>query len=142
MKQDAAVKAIYQRWMTLWPGLSGSTSYVFDNDAIDQPPSYARVSISMLDEQQHTLGNSGARKFLETGLIDVKLYSPANAGRGPSDAMVDLVRQVFQSVRFGATGTEEGVVTFATTDRKLPREAGTQYWIVVASTAFEFFDVR
>lgn len=142
MKHDVAVKTILQRWMTLWPGLSGSTPYVFDNDVNDQSPFYARVSITTLDEEQHTLGGVGTRKFLEPGIINVKLYGPGNAGRGPLDVMADYVRQIYQSTRFGALGVEEGIQTFETSITELRPKTSAQYWILVTKTAFEFFDVR
>lgn len=142
MNHAAATKAIYQRWIAMWPSLSGGVPYVFDNDLIDEAVLYARVSITTLSEEQHTLGGAGARKFLEPGVINVELYGPGDAGRNQLDTIADYVRTIYQSVRFGATGTEDGIVTFATSIGDERQKADDQYWVMTCTTPFEFFDVR
>jgi hypothetical protein len=150
MNTADAVKAIYQRWMAQWPGLSGSTPYVFDNDVADSAATYARVRVELLDEQQHTLGNAGARKFIHTGLIEVELHAPGNTGRKAMDALVGHVRTIFDSVRFGAVGTEEGVITYGTSDEGSTTDgagstrvrSNANAIVRVASTEFEFYEVR
>lgn len=142
MKQDEAVKAILQRWMTLWPGLSSSVPYVFDNDVLDDRASYARVSITSLEEHQQTYGAEGNRKFLGSGLIDVKLYGPGNAGRKGLDLLAEYVRQIYQAVRFGLAGGEEGVITYATSAQEVRPESDAASWVLLLSTPFEYVDVR
>lgn len=143
MTEADAVKAIYQRWMTQWPTPSGNIPYVFDDDVVDEVSGgFARVSITLTGDEQHTLGQTGARKYLRTGQVDVKLYGPANQGRGPLDALSAVVRGIYEGARFGATGTEDGVVCYASSAKELRPESSAQFWCVQVTTPFEFFEVR
>ena len=55
--------------------------------------------------------------------------------------MSGYVPTIFQSVRFGFTSTEDGIVTFSSSVRSLPRESDALFWVLRCSTPFEFFDV-
>lgn len=141
MTPEDAHRAIYQRWMTLWPGLSGAVPFVFDNDVADESMPYARVSVQRLASEQHTMGGAPNRKFDRSGLIWVKLSAPANQGSKAVDRLLQHVRTVFEAVRFGNTGgLEDGVVTFATSD-ETPVADG-RLWILVATTPFEYTETR
>lgn len=141
MNQAQATTAILQRWMTLWPTLSSNVPYVFDNDIIAEQPTYARLSIHSTGSEQHTLGAPGNRKWLRTGLIDVKLYGPAAQGRIGLDAMVGYVRSIFEGARFGNIGaSEDGVVCYAASAGEIRPQATEQYWVVLVELYFEFFE--
>lgn len=143
MTEYDAIKAIHQRWMQQWPGLSTNQPYVFDSDVFDEPVNaYARLSVTLTGDEQHTLGAAPNRKFLRTGQIDVKLFGSANLGRGPLDQTAALVRTIFEGARFGATGTEDGVVCYASSSKELKSQTDAQWWLLLVSTPFEFFEVR
>lgn len=140
MNQYEANKALGQRWMTLWPGLSSSTPYVFDNDVADETATYARVTFGGDGSRQHTLGPAGNRRFRRRGTVTVELHSPANAGRKAIDLLAGHVRTIFEGVRVGDSGGEEGVTTFATSS-DLPPTDGERV-ILVLSTPFEYDEAR
>lgn len=142
MKQSDCRKAILQRWMTLWPGLSGNVPYVFDRDAFDAVTTYARVELDFVDEVQQTYGQPGNRKFLGSGSLSVLLHVVGDSGTANADALAELVRQMFQTVRFGVAGGEEGVTTFATVAHVVPNKSDAQITVMLAETGFEYFDVR
>lgn len=141
MNQVNANKAILQAWLNNWPGLSTNVPYVFDNDAISgNPPKYARVAIQDLSSEQTSLGAPGSRRYLRTGLINVKLYGPVEQGRKVVDLLAQFVRTIFEGVRLAAGGTEEGVVTFASSTQVMPTDQ--QFWILLVSTPFEYYEIR
>lgn len=140
MNQYDAKKAILQRWMTLWPAASSNVPYVFDNDVRDESATYARVRIIDLPSEQWTLGAPGNRKFQRTGDIEVELKGPGNVGSKQLDQLTSAVRSVFESVRFGVTDGEQGVTTFASSS--FVEATDGQYWILVITTPFEYYEVR
>lgn len=144
MNQAQATTAILQRWMTLWPGLSSSVPFVFDNDIVYDSPTYARVAITMLGSDQHTLGApGGSRKWLRDGLINVKLYGPSDQGRIGLDVLAAFVKTIYEGARFGTTGGgEEGVVCYALAVTEIRPQTDSQYWILNCSVSFEFYEQR
>lgn len=142
MNQAEAVTAIYQRWMAQWPGLSSSVPYVFDNDVVDDAATYARVKVTHLDDDQQTLGNVGSRRFTRSALIEVELRAPGNAGRKRVDLLCGHARTIFEAVRFGATGTEEGVITFTASTEVNRAQSTPRHWIASVIIACEYVEVR
>lgn len=140
MTQYEAVKALYQRWMSAWPAASTNVPFVFDNDVIAETATYARVKVEDLASDQHTLGPVGSRKWLRTGLVRVVVKSPANVGRKAADNLAAAVRSTLEGVRLAASGTEEGVFTFAATSEELSPDA--QYWVLSMTVPFQYYEVR
>jgi hypothetical protein len=104
-----AEKAIKQRWMTLWPGLSSNVPYVFDNDVQDSiVTTYARVSVTSNGSLKLTVGNQSKKK--RNLIIAVKLNGPVNAGSKGVSQLVPFVQTVFEEKRFGGVGISDGVV--------------------------------
>ncbi len=144
MDQLKADQAIFGRWAAMWPGLSGSVPYVFDNVTKPESSLFARVSIVSGQSVQWTMGPStGSRKWQRRGMIDVRLTGPINVGRGQLDELAQKVREIYEGARFGRQTGEQGVVAFATTvgERRKDKDSSL-LWVVSASTPFEFYEVR
>ena len=101
MNQYTARKLIAQRWMTLWPSLSSSTPYAFDDDPCDKAASYAILAVEFGDELQRTFGQPGNRKFTCPGEIEFELYAAPATGKKRLDEMIGYVKSMFDSVAFG-----------------------------------------
>jgi hypothetical protein len=115
---------------------------VFDNDVIDDAATYARVKIDWLDATQQTMGNVGARRFTRPGLIVVEINAPGNAGINYTSQLAGYARTIFEAVRFGATGTEEGVTTFASHEEGWRSRTSPRHWVTQVLIPFEFVEVR
>jgi hypothetical protein len=139
VNQHEANRAIYLRWIAVWPTLT-ATSYVFDNNLAEESVPYARVSIQDLASSQHTMG-AGARKWERTGIVWVKLSAPAGQGRGAVDQLVDHVRTVLEGARFGGPAApEDGVVCAATSCD--PAVNDGRLWILATTTPFYYYQRR
>lgn len=143
MNQARASKEIFKRWLDMWPGLSSGVPYSLDNNLIAEGATLARVSITPLDSEQHTLGRPGRRKWWRPGFIEVRLTGPMNEGRRHLDELAQHVRTIYEGVRFGERVGDDGIVTHATSVAN-PRQDpdGPQLWVVVCTTPFEFYEVR
>lgn len=142
MNAYEANKALYQAFVAQWPTLAPGVPYIFDNDVADEQSTYARVRVFDGLSEQHTLGSAtlGQRKYARTGVVRVELRAPGNAGRKTLDQLAQHVRTIFEGVRLGATGTEEGVVTFASSTSIGPTDG--RHWILAVSTPFEYYEAR
>jgi hypothetical protein len=140
MTGDQAAKSIYVQWMTLWPGLSGSTPFVFDNDVIDESATYARVFVKNRMSEQYSLGAVGNRRWLRYGEIVVRLKGPANVGRKTMDQLVNAVIAVFEGQRLGSSGTDVGLMTYAASTSEAP--PNPQFWQTQITIPFEYYEVR
>ncbi len=138
-----AEKAINARWMALWPGLSGDIPYTLDNlIRSDEPPTFARLQIISLGEEQTTLNRPGFRKFEHSGIIEVKIYGPINIGRSAMTTLGMAVRTIFRATRFGNSSGEQGVTTHATEVSEIRNDREVKHrWVMVASTPFEYTEI-
>lgn len=146
MTPEGASRAIFARWITMWPTASSGVAYATDNNVAGEPQGspFARVSIISGDSSQRTLGGAGNRRFTNEGVIEVRLSGPVNAGRGTLDALALKVRDIFQSTRFGEDApAEEGIETQATSIGELRRDRqAPNRWLIVCETPFEYTEVR
>lgn len=140
MNQYEARKAIAQRWIAMWPGLSGGVPYGIDVDSIVEDATYARLSIDFEDSEQRTLGSIGNRKFTRPGSLIVELYAPPDSGAKTLDQLAQHVVTMFEGARFGAVGTEDGIVCFASTRGRLA--STVQHATLSIGVDFEFYEVR
>lgn len=140
MNQFEARKAICQRWMAMWPGLSTNVPFTIDTDPVTPPAAYAKLSIDFGDAEQQTMGAEGTRRFTKPGSIIVELFGPPGQGAKYLDQLVQHVVTMFESKRFGAVGAEEGLTFFASTHGKL-RSVG-QYATISVGADFEYTEVR
>ena len=140
MNAYEAGKAIYQQWMSAWPSASGGIAFVFDNDVVDETSLYARVAIHSITSEQHTLGPVGSRKWLRAGFIMVTLKGPSNQGRKSADVLTSAVKSTLEGVRLAASGTEEGVFTFAASVDEQPPDG--QFWILAIRVPFQYYETR
>lgn len=149
MNRVTAYEAIRARFYNMWPTKVGGTltaptvPYSFDNDRKPSASTFAIVEITTVDDDQETLGPIGARKFEHTGWIDVNLYGPKDVGRTPLDILAGYVQDIFDSVRIGNVGVEEGITTFATSPQELRKAPeAPQLWMLVARTPFGYIEIR
>lgn len=141
MNQFEARKAIAQAWIAQWPTLSGSVPFAIDKDPKFEVVPYARVEINFDDDnEQHTMGNPGNRKFLRRGLIVVSFWTAPGSGMGQIDQFTEYARTMFEEVRLAATGTEEGVRTFAANPGRAVDDG--EYAMASVGIDFEYFQVR
>jgi hypothetical protein len=142
MDAAEASQAIFQRWITMWPALSGSVPYSTDGNVASEGAGYfARVAIVTDDTEQATLGRVGSRRWSHDGLLEVRLSGPLGEGRGPVDALAELVREIYQGKRFGKTARERGIVTHAMSTA--PVRGGAQAktrWTLLCTIPFDYFE--
>lgn len=106
MNQYQARKLIAQRWITLWPGLSSSIPYAFDDDPVSKAASFAVVSVEFGDESQRTFGAVGNRKFTCPGSILIELYAAPGSGKKTLDEMIGIVRSSIYGSNVIGTGDD------------------------------------
>ena len=147
MNQAEASRAIFDRWIAAWPGLSGSTPYALDNTVIPEARPSALVNIVSFDSEQHTLGRRA--KVRREGLIDVRLYGEVGVGRKQLDLLAGYARQVFERKRLAIAGelpTDQTLRTVVVRVgsvaelRRGTREAGA-LWGLSVTFPFEFYEV-
>lgn len=141
MNQYEANKAIYQRWMAVWPGASGNIPYVFDNDVRDEDDIYARVSILDGDSNPKTMGAAGNRRIERAGVVEVELRGPGNVGRKQLDELTAAVRTVFEYQRIGVSGSDQQGVVLLSSSADVDPTPG-DYWILVITTPFTYDELR
>jgi hypothetical protein len=140
--QEEASAAVFARWLALWPSLSGAVPYSVDTLVVPESIPHARVAIRSLPSDQHTLGAAGNRKWIRTGLVDVRLVGPINAGRGSLDRLAGHVRTIFEGKRIGPTARDRGITTHATSISELRRDRDApQLWILGCTTPFEYYEI-
>ena len=84
--------------------------------------------------RQDTLGKKGARKYQRGGDILIQVFTPKNAGRSESDAIVEALRPLFEGETFSGV----------TVNGFTPRESGVvdgQYLVVITAT-FTYYQTR
>lgn len=143
MRHQDATKAIFARWIAMWPGLQPAVTYTFDNVVKAEPDDalFARVGITEFDSQLYTLGPHGSNQ--RRAYIDVRLSGPANAGRLGVDDLIDSVRSIYERVRFAMDPTklEYGIVTHASVAKPLRRDRdAAQLWIMQVLTPCEWYE--
>lgn len=143
MNQAGAVKAIFDRWSSLFPGRAPGILYGFDNQVIAEPDnaSFARVGVDDNTSELYTLGPHGSQQ--RTAYIKVRLTGPVGVGRGPLDALIDVVRGIYERVRFASGPGEYGIVTHASTAKPLRKDRDApQLWVVQVLTPCEWYESR
>jgi hypothetical protein len=131
-------RAIYERWIAVWPTLT-AVPYVFEDAIADESVPYARLAVIPLGTVQHTMGEN--RKWENGGLITVKLTVPAGRGRKVLDELVGHVRTVFQGRRLAPSGGEPGVVTQGVNAER-PYTVDGAHRVQVTSTPFYYYERR
>ncbi len=143
MKSTEAHQAVLARWLARWPSRAPGVPWTFDNLGKPDGPILARVAITSVGSEQHTLGPPGKRQWLRSELIDVRLTGPINQGRRQLDELAQHVREIYEGVRFGNRAGERGIVTYATTVNELKRDKeSNQLWILSVVTPFDYIEVR
>lgn len=97
-----AREAMLQRFLDNWTG-TDLANVTFDGEQFVKPSNQAwvRVSIRHNASQQETLGGTGARKFMRSGLLFVQVFTPVgqtavNAGI----ALAQEARTIYEGVHF------------------------------------------
>lgn len=142
MTPAEAAQAINARFLSMWPSLSGDVPCAVDNVVRAEQETFARLAIISLEADQASLGPVGRRRWEHTGIIEVRLHGPINAGRKPLDLLAGYVRTIFRGVRFGYTAGQHGITTHGTAVSELRRDRDSpNRWILTASTPFEFTEI-
>jgi hypothetical protein len=147
MDHADACRAINRRWLTEWPTMSGGVSFVTDNNSIPvgSITTYlARFSIITLDSEQRTIGprakagKSARRSWQHFGIIDVRLEGPIDVGTDQLNIYGQMVRTLFQGVRFGNGPRDHGITTEATAIGQPIKQPNK--WVLVCSTPFDYVE--
>ena len=117
MTPNAAIEAIYNRFITLW---SAKTAVILDNEGIEPPDNAAHVFLTVKStfNNQRTLGGSGNRKYDRNGIIFVKINTLANTGIVTSNGYVKDVLDIFEGVSFSGVVCNNTQVTELGSDGK------------------------
>ena len=81
-------------WETAQPGVP----LILENEAAPSGDEQVLLTIQPTMSQQATQGRAGTRKTRRNGWIQVKLWSPANAGTATATARGDAVRRILEMV--------------------------------------------
>ena len=112
MTEAEAEEAIRQRWVDGWLPLQPSVPFTFENEVLEAPATWARVTIAGASRAQRTLG--AVARFESAGLIVVELFGELNVGTHALALLADDVREVLERRRIG---TPADVVTYEGTSR-------------------------
>lgn len=112
-----ARKAVYDRFIAQWPGLTSDTAFTFENEKFTPPEgaAWARLSVQNQESVQETLGPPGQRRFRRSAVVFVQVFVPGDTGTAESDALVTSCRGIFEGVSFegldfhAVSSTETGV---------------------------------
>ncbi len=125
MTEAQAIEAILQRWETGWLVLHPASPhadhvpYVFDNEVLEAPALWARVTVIGATRRQATMGPNGGRRFEDRGNIFVQLFGAIDAGDRPLALLAADVRTVLEARRIG---TPADIVTYEGTSRPSPSD--------------------
>jgi hypothetical protein len=98
-----ANEAVFQQWLSVWPGLQPSVPFCFENEKFVEPTTgaWARVTLRGLDSIQETLGKPTTRRYERMCAVWVQLFVPVNTGTELVKQLVDSARAVYEGVQFG-----------------------------------------
>lgn len=117
---NEAAEAIYARF----EANIGDTPFTYENEDLDAPDGWVRLSIRHNGRRQETMGRATNRRFESRGSIFAQCYGRTNLGRQGVDALALTVANIFEAQSFN------GVNTFEATPREQPPD-GKWFWIEV-----------
>lgn len=94
-------ETILERFTSNW---TATSVYTFENEDFTNPSpdtAWVRLVVRGRGSKQWTLGQVGNRIFQRDNSIIVQIFTPKNKGTGPSDVIVQAVRDLFEGVTFG-----------------------------------------
>ena len=134
MTEAQAVESLLQRWIDIWPGLQPFVPYVFDNEVLDAPETWARVTVLHTVRNQATTGGVGSRRFDSKGNVFVQLFCGIDVGRKPLADLAESVRSVYEGIRL------TDLTLHASSTRESPSDARWAMSMIV--TPFWYISVR
>lgn len=146
MLQSEAGKRVFAKFLAEWPApaaaiVGATVPYSFDNNVVPEVVPHARVALISLDSEQYTLGPR--KKMYRPGFIEVRIVDQVGRGRDRADRLAEVVRNIFETKRFGADVDGIGIVTHATSVSEQRRDRDSpQLWMILATTPFEFYSIR
>lgn len=124
---DVAVKAITDRWATLWT----HTPYQLGNEDFNQNglAEWARLTVRHETGRQDTMGVSTNRRYLYGGRIFVEVFVRRDIGEARRNNLAQKAMDVFVGARFGG---DVRVIA------AIPRESGEDGLWSVSRVEFTF----
>lgn len=132
---NEAREAIYSRFVDNYTGVA-SSRITFDNEEFEAPTTgnWVRLMIVSTSRTQTTLGRSGNRRFLSTGIVLVQVYTRVNTGLQDSDSLTREVAELFEGVSFSGVDFNSA----------FSREIGPQgpWYMAVVEAEFSFEEIK
>lgn len=130
-----AVDAIFSRFLTVWDAEPSALRVLWQDDDGQDPPSdegFARASIRHDSRQQGALGAGSTKRYTNTGLVTIQIFTLAGNGRVLSDQLADTAVSAFEGQTAG-----DGTIWFRNT---VASEVGIsgQYLQVNVTSEFEY----
>ena len=130
-----ARKAVYDRWIALWPPLYPAVPYYFDNEnASPGAGPWARVAVRETASIQETLGASGNRKFERKAIALVQLFAPRDTGVGTISDLAQAARGIYEGVSFN------GIDVYEVTPREVPTQ--DRWFQVTVEVLFNYYETK
>lgn len=136
---NEAVESMYSHFKTGWA--TKSDTLVLKEDEKKREPSdpaitWLRMSYVNTSRFQDSLGTAGNRRFFNTGIFLVQIFSPKNRGVAQSQLLFQDAQDIMEGVTLSA-----GDVRLLQTE---PQAGGKESkWVsIVAETGVEFDEIR
>jgi hypothetical protein len=138
MTESQALEAICNRFATQWPIVQPTVPFTLENERLDAPDRWLRVTVQFTSRVQASQNTVGNRRFDSRGNIFVQLFGPVDAGaKGLSDLVQD-VRTTFESQSIASGG--EAVVTYAAS--RTGNDTDGRWFMSGIVIPFEFHETR
>lgn len=111
---NEAHEAIYARF----EGGIGTTAFTYENEDLDAPDSWYRLTIRTLARNQETLGQKGNRRYFSEASILVQCYTRTNKGRQEADTLARVIVTLFEGETFSGVNCNNGITRETPPDGK------------------------
>lgn len=133
--------AIATAFVTGWSAAAPDVPFALRNEALPSSDTFALLTVTMTTGGQLTSGGVGERFVGRNGWIVVKLWTPTNQGTARMDALIELVKGVFEMKNIpGPVASDEAIDTGVTT----PQDGGEdgRWFMMLARTPFVVYETK
>ncbi len=120
-----------------WRIAQPSVPAIYENEVIPDGPTQVMLTIVLTTEQQTTQGAAGTRRFVQQGWLQVKTWSPVNAGTAGAAAMCDSIRKILRGVSMPSPVVgDEPLTTLAPSAG--PSGSDGSHWMTLTRVPFSY----
>lgn len=126
---------------TAWEAAQPSVPLVLENEALPSSDTFVLMTIAMTSAAQTTHGRVGTRRVRRDGWIQVKLWSPANAGAAGMAGLCDTVRGILEMVSLPSPVAGDDPVTTLAANMG-PSGADGRWYMQLVRVPFWFRELK